>query len=104
MKGDPVAEGSRHDLREQWEARRLKVIGGDVPAVRGAFVLITIAFAQPQRRRKTGSGQFPDSQFRLFIGVYFDFSPMRRNSDEVGLLPVVIGNFKEPSAIGLSRL
>jgi hypothetical protein len=29
---------------------------------------------------------------------------MRRDSYEVGLLPIVIGNFEEPSAVGLSRL
>ena len=60
---------------EQWKARRLNVVGSDVPAVKSAFVLVAVAFAQPQRCRKTGSDQFPDSLFRLFIGVSFDFPP-----------------------------
>ena len=48
MKGDSVAEGPRCKGLEQWKARRLNVLRGNVPAVEGAFVLITIAFAEPE--------------------------------------------------------
>ena len=75
-----------------------------MPAVRGAFGRITVAFAQPRRRWQTGSVEFPDGLGCLFVGVFFDLPSMRRNGDEVSLLSVVIAHFKEPDAIRFSRL
>ena len=104
VKGNPVAECSRNEWLEQRKARRLNVFRGNVPAIKGAFVVIAVTFAEPRRCRKTGSGQFPDNLFRLFIGVSFNFPPMRRNGDEVSLLSIVIGHFKEPDTNRLSIL
>ena len=74
-----------------------------MPAVKGAFCRITVTFAEPQRRRKIGSGQFPDGIFCLFIGAWFDLPPMRRKGDEVSLPPIVLGHFKETNSSGLMR-